>query len=143
MYKFKFFFLVILVLLLSVGYIFAQEQVDSQQQNIILRPKMEFPNEISKDPFKITLPGVKKEVSQVQEVYQEEVRLPDMIIQGIIWGGKAPLAIINNKVYKMGDSIDEAKIINIEKEGVEVILKGKSFVLPAPSKSIKIKDDIY
>lgn len=63
--------------------------------------------------------------------------LPAYTIQGVIWGTELPLAIINNKVLKIGDMLDEAKVENIDKNGVVVSLKGNLFTLSAPAFSHK------
>ena len=127
--------LIILGLFLGAGSVYAQEQAAPVDKNAILRPRVEFPGELVKDPFMSVLPGVHKENPEVAEVKEEDIVLPiDIDIQGLIWGGKNPLVIINNKVYKVNDSIDEVKIVDIRKEGAEVIYKGKTFILPAPSK---------
>jgi len=134
--------LIVLGIFTATANLFALEQTKQPQNNIPLRNKVEFPDEIFKDPFKSVLPEIQKTATVVQEEYKEEVALPVVNIQGLIWGGKEPLAIINNKVYKVGDLIEDIKIINIEKEGVSVIYRGKNFVLPAPSNP-KNKEDIY
>lgn len=63
--------------------------------------------------------------------------LPAYTIQGVIWGTELPQAIINNKVFKIGDMLDEAKVENIDKNGVIVSLNGTLFTLNAPAFSQK------
>lgn len=62
-----------------------------------------------------------------------EVPLPPMVIQGIFWGGKFPQAIINEKIVKVGEKIDGAQILSIEKDSVTVFFGTKNFVLPSPA----------
>lgn len=59
----------------------------------------------------------------------KDVHLPSLIIQGLLWGGEFPQAIINNKVMKIGDTIEEARITDINKNGVILLFAGKKFSL--------------
>lgn len=52
---------------------------------------------------------------------------PHLEIGGIIWGGDLPLAIINNKVLKIGDIIEGAKIKDINEYGFSLVFKGRLF----------------
>jgi len=53
-------------------------------------------------------------------------------VQGIIWGGKFPQAIINSKILSVGDTLEGLKIVNIEKKGVTLSFAGKLVSLSAP-----------
>ena len=55
--------------------------------------------------------------------------LSKLKIQGIIWGVKTPQAIINNTVLKVGDLVEGAKILNIEKKGITFDFNGEIFNL--------------
>lgn len=51
-------------------------------------------------------------------------RPPELRLQGVLLGGPVPQAIINNKVYRIGESINGAKITAIERQGVLVEFNG-------------------
>jgi len=55
--------------------------------------------------------------------------LPQMEIQGMIWGSEMPQAIINNTVVRVGESIQGAEIIDIRQEGVYVLYQGRQYIL--------------
>lgn len=81
-----------------------------------------------RDPMRNTLP-----VAQAQAV-QPEAQLsqsaahgeqpkpprPALQIQGIVWGGSAPKAIINGRIYGVNDLVDTRRIVAIEQGGVTV-----------------------
>jgi hypothetical protein len=97
----------------------------------VLRPVVEFESEGARDPF-ILYEEEKKTVKTLDSV--EVVNLPaDFLVQGLIWGGRLNQAIIKNKVVKVGDTLDEAKILDIGKNGVAVFYKGRKFELPSPA----------
>lgn len=138
--------------LLSVGYTFAvspaetvvpktsdKESPASKPDSIVL-PKIEYKAEGLRDPFESVF---KKEAvaplttgtgEQVSEP-QVQVNPPSLTVQGIIWGGKIPQAVINDKVVKIGDVIQEAKIIDIDKDTVKILFKNSSFNLTSPAAS--------
>ncbi|MDP3142494.1 MAG: hypothetical protein Q8N14_00895 [Candidatus Omnitrophota bacterium] len=83
-----------------------------------------------KDPFLPLFPKKETEPKKVTEVAsqrKEEVRPPELIIQGLVWGKIMPQAIVNNKVVTIGDIINEAKIVDINKNGVSILFKDKIF----------------
>jgi len=57
----------------------------------------------------------------------EEVKPPELSVQGLVWGKVQPQAIVNNKVVTIGDTIEEAKIVEINKNGISILYKGKIF----------------
>ncbi len=59
----------------------------------------------------------------------EETIPSDLKINGIVWGGDRPQAIINGQVVSIGDTIQEAKVIAITKQGVAVRYKSKKITL--------------
>ncbi|MFA5155983.1 MAG: general secretion pathway protein GspB [Candidatus Omnitrophota bacterium] len=110
-----------------------------------LRPSMEFTGEESREPFKDTLYQIKEpEKVETKPVAKEQrPALPQMTVQGIIWGSSIPCVIINNQVYKEGDTISEVKITKIGKEGIAAEYKGWDYNLSSPAAvAIAIKDPI-
>lgn len=102
---------------------------------------------VLRDPLKSLLPQAAPPPSQPTPVFSEggenpkiprapsnppalpATQLPPMRIQGLIWGGLHPQAIVNNTIYRVGDSIGQAKIISISRRGLTVDLQGKSVVV--------------
>ncbi len=58
--------------------------------------------------------------------------LDNFKVQGVIWGGKFPQAIINNKVLGVGDSIEGVEIVEIDKKGITLNFAGRTATLAAP-----------
>jgi hypothetical protein len=58
--------------------------------------------------------------------------LDNFKVQGVIWGGNFPQAIINNKILRVGDLIDGAEIASIEKEGITLNFAGRLANLATP-----------
>jgi hypothetical protein len=91
-----------------------------------------------RDPFQFfKIEG--KDKPGKQELAQDipDAPLPAMLIQGIICGGTLPQAIINNKIVKVGDTIEGAEVIEISKEAVIVHFGRRDHELPSPSMIIK------
>lgn len=49
---------------------------------------------------------------------------PSLILSGIVWNSWQPQAIINGRVVKVGDVMDDVKIEKISQDGVEGDFKG-------------------
>jgi hypothetical protein len=52
-----------------------------------------------------------------------------LIVQGLIWGGSFPQAIVNNKIVKVGDTVDGANVTAIDKDGVTVLFQEREYKL--------------
>lgn len=55
--------------------------------------------------------------------------LPVFTVQGTIWGGVRPQALIDRKVYEVGDTVEGARILAIDWNGVTVDVRGTTFHL--------------
>lgn len=86
---------------------------------------IEFNPKSAKDPFKSP---VRKKPKNV-ETREVKVDLPPMSIKGIIWDVDMPQAVINDKVFKVGDDINGAEIVSIEKGAVYLKYRGNDFTL--------------
>ena len=83
-----------------------------------------------RDPFQSWLP---KKVKKPEETFEkeeepvssEELRLE---VEGMVWDTPHPQAIINGKIYNIGDKIQGGEIIDIDKRGVSILYKGRNFV---------------
>jgi type II secretory pathway component PulC len=105
------------------------EKEASKKYETITRPKVEYKASGSRDPFT----GIAIEENIKDIVSDVSSPPPDLKVQGIIWGGRLPQAIINNKVLKVGDTVQNAKVINIGKDGVTVLFGGRNFTLGSPA----------
>lgn len=52
-----------------------------------------------------------------------------LTVTGLVWGGDEPKAIINGEIYGIGDTINDAQIIEITKEGIKVSYQGTEHLL--------------
>lgn len=126
----------IFILLLLGGYAFAQLPADKavkesagSKEVTIERPELKYTAQDRRDPFwgptsGQPQPGVEPGVPAAQKN-----PLPQLTVQGVIWGGNLPQAIINNKVLKVGDTIEGAQVKNIGKEGITVLFEGSEYNL--------------
>ena len=101
----------------------------------------------NKDPFESLLPQVVEEEEGVTEEIIEEIEelFPDMVIQGILWGGDLGQAIIDGEVYRVGDKLKDidAQIFKIEKNAVFIFYGKKVYRMRTEKKrGNKIKTKI-
>ena len=61
---------------------------------------------------------------------------PPLIVQGVVWGGPRPQAIINGRVYDIGDTVGGGTIIEINRHGVSLDVDGAR-VLFSPASGSK------
>ena len=54
---------------------------------------------------------------------------PAATLEGMLWGGSQPRAILNGEVYQVGDFVAGAKIVSIDRNGVTVEVSGTTFEL--------------
>ncbi len=86
--------------------------------------------EEQRTPFKSPL-----EDRETIEVAEEDVSLPVMSFQGMVWNSYRPQAIINGSVHDVGDSIviegtgQKVKIQAITKDGITLRYMGKDFIV--------------
>ncbi|MFH0917612.1 MAG: hypothetical protein V1830_00585 [Candidatus Omnitrophota bacterium] len=103
-------------------------------EGLIVRPVVEYKSGKLRDPFKTYF--IKEEIKEVlpesTDLSRPEFDLNKLKVQGIIWGAKIPQAIINDKVLTIGDLIEGAQIVSIEKKGITLSYYGAVFDLPAP-----------
>lgn len=98
---------------------------------ILLKPNIvEYKSGNMRDPFyQEKKPEV---IKKIEEAPTQKKPLPVLKIQGMVWGGNFPQAIINNKVVKIGDKIEDASIVEINKEGVVILFEKQKYSLPSP-----------
>jgi hypothetical protein len=125
-------------LILAISFfavVFAQ---DDAVNEMIMRPQIKYKSADLRDPFTSEIVEKKKEslTSQKEgELNKPTLDLDALVVQGIIWGGEIPQAIINNKVLSVGSLINEAEILSIDKTGITLSFAGEIFNLSAPGKN--------
>ena len=70
-----------------------------------------------------------QEFEEIME--EEEITLPDFTIQGVIWNTDLPQAIVNDMIVRVGDVIDDAKIVEITKTGITIDYRDRRFYIAA------------
>jgi hypothetical protein len=130
----------VFIILLLGGYAFAQEAADqAAKENVgstevtIERPELKYTAQDSRDPFQSATSGQPQPGAESGVPAAEKKALPQLTVQGVIWGGNLPQAIINNKVLKVGDTIEGAQVKNIGKEGITVLFEGSEYNLSSPA----------
>ena len=104
-----------------------------------LRPIVtEYKAEGLKDPFEgkeeqFIAQAKAREVVPVPEVPVQKRPLPALTVQGVVWGGRFPQAIVNDKIVKIGDIVEEARIIDINKSGITVSFDNQQYSLTSPA----------
>lgn len=130
-------FLTILAVGINLGYIALAQ--DDSADTMIKRPQIKYKSGRLRDPFVSVLDKDKStektEKGEGAELNQATTDISAFEVEGIIWGGKMPQAIINNKVLSVGDLIDGAQILSIDKSGVNLNISGRTVNLSAPGKS--------
>ncbi|MEW6101077.1 MAG: hypothetical protein AB1481_02150 [Candidatus Omnitrophota bacterium] len=101
-------------------------QKGEQQSNtegdlgLVNKPSVIYDAETLRDPFEQRF--VREENEKDGKItIQPSQPLPQLTVQGVIWGSSRPQAIINGNVVNIGDTVDGAHIINIDKQGVTVL----------------------
>lgn len=90
--------------------------------------KIEYKSEGLRDPFQ----DEKREI--IEEPVQVETKpLPSLQIEGVVWGGSLPQAIINNRVMRVGDTVEGARITDINQSGVTVFFENRQYNLTTSS----------
>ena len=110
--------------------LFSQED----EVEIIKRPPLKYEASDLKDPFEDALPKPDKPVKPITgPVGPAAATLPAMEVQGLVWGGSMPQAIIDGQVLKVGDTIKNVEILEINKDGIKVLYNSKLYKLSPPS----------
>jgi hypothetical protein len=92
--------------------------------------KVEYTSYNLRDPLKNPL--LKTEAARVSSKPEipEDISLPEEFkVKGIVWGIEPVKAIINDEVVGRGDSILDVQILDIKKDGVYLLYKGKKFIV--------------
>ncbi|MBU0759991.1 MAG: hypothetical protein KKC66_02290 [Candidatus Omnitrophica bacterium] len=112
------------------------KEIEILEKNLPMEEKaVSYDADSEKEPFKSPIESKKKR----DVVTEEDIFLPSMKFQGMIWSSSRPQAIINDKVYDVNDVIYNIgsgeeemfpiKITEITKEGICLRYKGKGFLV--------------
>jgi hypothetical protein len=112
-----------------LAYVGQKAVAQPQAEETIQRPAVDYSAQDLRDPFMLKAGG--KATPKIGQG-GERKPLPQLNVQGLIWGGKFPQAIINNKVVKVGDVLDNVEILEIDKDGVTVLFEGLQYDLSSP-----------
>lgn len=113
----------------------AEEAVMIEEPESIGLRRVEYKADELKDPFRnpfIRESNLNQDGESAAPAFDNAINFPVLNVQGVIWGGNVPLVIINNKVLKVGDSIEDCRILEISKEGVSVFYINNRRILPLP-----------
>ena len=95
--------------------------------------------ETRRSPFRNWFPGVEpirevvnETITEIIEDYFPRFDISRFNLQGVIWSISDSRAIINSKIYRIGEEINGAKIIKIDKKGVTLQHRKEEYVLFIP-----------
>ncbi|HEX9564656.1 MAG TPA: hypothetical protein VF981_11820 [Gemmatimonadaceae bacterium] len=75
------------------------------------------------------MPGVPIDAGMGQTAVEPAVQFPEIAVQGMLWGGPVPVAVIDGGVYQVGDTVSGARITAIERAGVTMEYQGVTALL--------------
>jgi len=109
----------------------AEAQVSTNQREEPIRPYVKYSAQGLKNPFQ---PPISENIAESEALVSKGASkaLPALTVQGLLWAGVFPQAIINNTVVKVGDTIGEVTITEIDKEGVSVVFANREYRLRPP-----------
>jgi hypothetical protein len=120
-----------ILLLMNATRALGQDAEDKRDQ--AASPDIAYTAENLRDPFDpYVLPKQAPVILGVPVEGEELVPLPQLTIAGITWGSKFPQAIVNGKIVREGDVIEDARIVSISKDGVIISFHNREVKLPAP-----------
>lgn len=90
------------------------------------REKLPAGEEVLRDPF---LSPVEIEWKFVRPTTVVKAQLPPLRIQGVLWGGRTSMVIIDGKFFKAGESFGEIEIVNIDDEGIHLLYRDEIVVI--------------
>ncbi len=96
-----------------------------------------------KDPFRTWIKRSDQPVMEEKKEDKADKPLPALTIEGIIWGGKFPQAIVNGQVVKVGESImagtanagDKVRIDAISRDGITVFFNNRTYEVSSPAQT--------
>jgi len=117
----------VVTLLFLAGIAFCAAFVAWAEESSFTRPPVQYKAAALRDPFTNNLPKKGGAAGDTKG------GPPTLTVTGVLWGSKTPQAIINSKVVKIGDVIEKAEVIDINKEGVSVRYGEQEYLLNSPA----------
>lgn len=91
-------------------------------------PRLEYAADSYRDPFKSYIEKVVVDPNKKEPEPEMVVKpFPTLEIEGVFWGGKYPVALINNKIWKEGDVLEEAQIRSIDKQRIIFVFGNRQY----------------
>jgi|GEM_PF-6623848 len=91
-------------------------------------PRMEYAADSYRDPFKSYIEKVVVDPNKKEPEPEIIAKpFPTLEIEGVFWGGKYPVALINNKIWKEGDVLEEAQIRTIDKQRITFLFGNRQY----------------
>lgn len=95
-----------------------------------------------RDPLQSLLPEPRTpDATRPQESPAVSARAPSLLpslrLEGVVWGGAVPQAIIGQGVYGVGAAVEGATIKSIGREGITVEFQGQTMHVAVPQGAVK------
>ena len=116
------------------------EEVPVVEKKVIELPVVTYQSQDLRDPFQSII--VSKVKTPVVAADKKEP-LPDLSnlkVQGIIWGGRIVQALIDNKVYAVGDKLEGGEITSIDKNEIVLDFSGQVVNLSVAQARASVKE---
>jgi len=108
---------------------------ESVKKGMITRPTLEYSSQDFRDPFLNYLPQKAAVEVSGSETEGFTSKFKSLTVEGIIWGSSMPQAIVNNRVIKIGDELEGARVTGINKDGITLLMQDREYKLGPPSAS--------
>lgn len=89
------------------------------------RPAIVYEGASYRDPFTASPEGKDKE----KEAVRTQIGQMSFTLEGVLWKGTMPQAIVNGKIVTEGSRVGEAEVLEITQNGVKMRFKNQTFVL--------------
>ncbi len=92
------------------------------EQNIDWKIPEPYPAMIH-DPMKLT--AISAGQAKVQTQKSETENITAIIVKGILYSSDNPAALVDNRIVRVGDTVQDATVVRINRDGVEFEMNGK------------------
>jgi hypothetical protein len=130
----KILFLLIVMFFVGIGLIKADDPADGDFLSLLEQVKNPFKADFPKPPENISVPVEKPKPKYIKPVkpvvkHEEKVVLPELTLNGVVLGEDIHQAIIDDQLVALQETIKGAQVVDVSKEGVALLYKGKRFFL--------------
>ena len=109
----------------------------------LVRPHYTAEAQAMRDPTVSLLPAepsaqdATASLSNASQRQTETPRFPALVVHGIVWGTARPQALMNGGLYEVGDVVEGARILAIQRSGVTIEVGGiRTVVRPASASTL-------